>query len=653
MPIDPTINPEHVFRSVANSDLDLSKRFEKIKTHIYNNSVLASKAVAQEIAHTIKSKQLLNQPCVLGLATGSSPKYVYKELVSLFKAGELSFKNVYTFNLDEYYPMEPDSLNSYVRFMEEQLFNHIDIPRQNCFIPDGRIGANEITQYCREYEAKIESLGGIDFQLLGIGGNGHIGFNEPGTLLNTRTRLVALDHSTRAAASWDFNGMQNVPRKALSVGISTILKAKRIVLLAWGEKKTAIIKEAVEGKISEHVPASYLQYHENTTFVIDESAANQLTRVQTPWLVDRVDWDMVLTKKAVCHLALKLSKPILKLTEQDYQDNGLGDLLVEKGSAYDLNILIFNELQRTITGWPGGKPNADDNTRPERAEPAQKRCLIFSPHPDDDIISMGGTFIRLHEQGHDVHVAYQTSGNIAVSDDEAIRFADFVVDYNDSLGFANEEAKKIYEKASTFVRKKKPSEKDFAALRTLKGIIRKGEAKATCRFVGIPAENAHFMNLPFYETGEVQKKPLGKIDIDMTVDLIRSLKPHQIFAAGDLADPHGTHKVCLDAVFAAIDILKNEDWMKDCWVWLYRGAWAEWDIQEIEMAVPLSPNQVLQKRHGIWKHQSQKDGVVFQGSDSREFWQCAEERNAATAQLYNRLGLSEYAAIEAFVRYHF
>jgi len=653
MPIDPTINPEHVFRSVANSDLDLSKRFEKIKTHIYNNSVLASKAVAQEIAHTIKSKQLLNQPCVLGLATGSSPKYVYKELVSLFKAGELSFKNVYTFNLDEYYPMEPDSLNSYVRFMEEQLFNHIDIPRQNCFIPDGRIGANEITQYCREYEAKIESLGGIDFQLLGIGGNGHIGFNEPGTLLNTRTRLVALDHSTRAAASWDFNGMQNVPRKALSVGISTILKAKRIVLLAWGEKKTAIIKEAVEGKISEHVPASYLQYHENTTFVIDESAANQLTRVQTPWLVDRVDWDMVLTKKAVCHLALKLSKPILKLTEQDYQDNGLGDLLVEKGSAYDLNILIFNELQRTITGWPGGKPNADDNTRPERAEPAQKRCLIFSPHPDDDIISMGGTFIRLHEQGHDVHVAYQTSGNIAVSDDEAIRFADFVVDYNDSLGFANEEAKKIYEKASTFVRKKKPSEKDFAALRTLKGIIRKGEAKATCRFVGIPAENAHFMNLPFYETGEVQKKPLGKIDIDMTVDLIRSLKPHQIFAAGDLADPHGTHKVCLDAVFAAIDILKNEDWMKDCWVWLYRGAWAEWDIQEIEMAVPLSPNQVLQKRHGIWKHQSQKDGVVFQGSDSREFWQRAEERNAATAQLYNRLGLSEYAAIEAFVRYHF
>lgn len=653
MPIDPSINPEHVFRSVANSDLDLSKRFEKINTHIYSNSIEASKAVAQEIAHTIKSKQLLNLPCVLGLATGSSPKYVYKELVRMYKAGELSFKNVYTFNLDEYYPMEPDSLNSYVRFMEEQLFQHIDIPKGNCFIPDGRIGANEISQYCREYEAKIEALGGIDFQLLGIGGNGHIGFNEPGTLQNTRTRLVALDHSTRAAASWEFNGMQNVPRKALSVGISTILKAKRIVLLAWGEKKTTVVKEAVEGKINEHVPASYLQLHENTSFVIDESAANQLTRVQTPWLVDRVDWDLVLTKKAVCHLALKLSKPILKLTEQDYQDNGLGDLLVEKGNAYDLNILIFNDLQRTITGWPGGKPNADDSTRPERAEPAKKRCLIFSPHPDDDIISMGGTFIRLHEQGHDVHVAYQTSGNIAVSDDEAIRFADFVVDYNDSLGFSNEEARKIYEKAANFVRKKKPSEKDFAALRTLKGIIRKGEAKATCRFVGIPAENAHFMNLPFYETGEVQKKPLGKIDIDMTVDLIRSLKPQQIFAAGDLADPHGTHKVCLDAVFAALDILKEEDWMKDCWVWLYRGAWAEWDIQEIEMAVPLSPNQVLQKRHGIWKHQSQKDGVVFQGSDSREFWQRAEERNAATAQLYNKLGLSEYAAIEAFVRYHF
>lgn len=640
-------------KEIADSDLDLSRRFEKIDTEIYPNSSEASKAVAVEIAQIIRSKQLLNQHCVLGLATGSSPKNVYTELIRMHKQEGLSFKNVITFNLDEYYPMEADSLHSYVRFMEEQLFNHVDIDKENYHLPDGTLGKNEISKFCKEYEAKIEALGGLDFQLLGVGGNGHIGFNEPGTLINSKTRLVALDHSTRAAAAEEFSGLYNVPKKAITTGVSTIMKAKRIVLLAWGERKAPVIKEAVEGKITEHVPASYLQNHDNVTFVLDESGAAGLTRIKAPWLVDSVDWDDAMVRRAVTNLSLKLSKPVLKLTDLDYQDNGMGDLLAERGSAYQTNIDVFNQLQNTITGWPGGKPNADDTHRPERAEPAKKRVVLFSPHPDDDIISMGGTFIRLHEQGHDVHVAYQTSGNIAVTDAEALRFAEFVVDFNESLGIKNEESLEIYTKAKKFIQKKKASEMDVPEVREIKGTIRRGEAKATCRYVGLPSKNAHFMRMPFYETGKVQKNPLGKEDVQITVDLLQEIKPHQIYAAGDLADPHGTHKVCLDAVFAAIDVLKKEKWMKDCWVWLYRGAWAEWDIHEIEMAVPMSPDQVLQKRYGIWKHQSQKDGVVFQGTDAREFWQRAEERNSGTAELYNQLGLADYAAIEAFVRYKF
>ncbi len=640
-------------KEIANSDLDLSKRFEKIDTQIYPTSVEASQAVANEIAQIIKSKQLLNQPCVLGLATGSSPKNVYAELVRMHKEEGLSFKNVITFNLDEYYPMEPDSLHSYVRFMEEQLFNHVDIEKGNYHLPDGTVGKNAISKFCKEYETKIEALGGLDFQLLGIGGNGHIGFNEPGSLINSKTRLVALDHSTRAAAAEEFGGLYNVPKKAITTGVQTIMKAKRVVLLAWGERKAPVIREAVEGKVTEHVPASYLQQHENVTFVLDESGAAALTRVKTPWLVDSVDWDDAMVRRAVTNLSLKLGRPILKLTDADYQDNGMGDLLAERGSAYETNIAVFNQLQNTITGWPGGKPNADDTKRPERAEPAKKRVVLFSPHPDDDIISMGGTFIRLHEQGHDVHVAYQTSGNIAVTDAEALRFAEFVVDFNESLKINGEDARKVFDKARKFIKKKKASEMDIPEVREIKGTIRRGEAKATCRYVGLPDKNAHFMNLPFYETGQVQKKPLGKEDVQLTVDLLQEIKPHQIYAAGDLADPHGTHKVCLDAVFAALEVLKKEKWMKDCWVWLYRGAWAEWDIHEIEMAVPMSPDQVLQKRYGIWKHQSQKDGVVFQGTDAREFWQRAEERNSGTAELYNQLGLADYAAIEAFVRYKF
>lgn len=629
------------------------KRFENIGTVVYEDSTLASKAVAKEMADLIKVKQAQKQPCILGLATGSSPKGLYAELVRLHKEEGLSFKNVISFNLDEYYPMEPDSVNSYVRFMDEQLFNHIDILPENCHIPDGTLAKEDIRSYCNEYEAKIQALGGIDLQILGIGGNGHIGFNESGSLQNSKTRLVALDHITRVAASGDFKGLDNTPRTAITLGVKKIMEAKRVILLAWGERKSNIIKASVEEEVTSRVPASYLQEHNNATFVLDQAAASKLTRINTPWLVEKITWTDKLIKKAVLSLALHLKKPVLMLTDADYIENGMSDLLASSGPAYDINIKIFNKLQSTITGWPGGKPNADDSKRPERAEPAKKRVIIFSPHPDDDIISMGGTFKRLHEQGHEVHVGYQTSGNIAVADDEALRFASFVCDYNDKFGIQSKEAEDIYKRAVTFLKNKKSSEVDTEEVRYIKGLIRKGEARATCHFVGIPDEQIHFMELPFYETGSIEKNPVGEADIKITMDLIEKVKPHQIYAAGDLADPHGTHKVCLDAIFAAVKKLKPKKFMKDCWVWLYRGAWQEWGIDEIEMAVPMGPDQVLEKRKGIFKHQSQKDGVVFQGADSREFWQRAEDRNSETAGIYDELGLAHYAAMEAFVRWHY
>lgn len=628
--------------------------YEKVPTRIFQNSEEASKAVANEIAELIKTKQNAGQQAVLGLATGSSPKTVYAELIRMHNEEGLSFKNVISFNLDEYYPMKPDAIQSYWRFMKEQLFDHVDIEPGNFHIPDGTVSPSMLAQHCQDYEKKIKDAGGLDFQLLGIGGNGHIGFNEPGSLENTKTRLMMLDQSTRAAAKSDFGGeLTKVPKKAITLGVAKILQAKRIVLLAWGERKAPMICNAVEGTVSAQNPSSYLQKHPNALFVIDEAAASGLKRVKTPWLVEDVKWTNSMTKKAVTSLSISLGKSVLKLTNEDYNDNGLSDLLASSGKAYDINIDIFNQLQRTITGWPGGKPEAEDTHRPERALPKKKKCLIFSPHPDDDIISMGGTFQRLVDQGHDVHVAYQTSGNIAVSDEEAHRFLEFVVDYNKGFNVENKETLNTYKEAIDYLNGKKDSEVDSPAVRLVKGIIRKGEAKATCRFVGIPEENVHFLDMPFYETGRVQKNPLGPADVKVISALIEEIKPHQIYAAGDLADPHGTHKVCLDGIFESLKELRHKNYMKDCWVWLYRGAWAEWDIHEIEMAVPMSPHQVMQKRMGIFKHQSQKDGVVFQGADSREFWQRAEERNQGTAKLYNNLGLAEYEAMEAFVRYHF
>ncbi|MBU2527154.1 MAG: glucosamine-6-phosphate deaminase [Bacteroidetes bacterium] len=621
-------------------------RFEKIHNVIFESSEEASVIVAQEIADLIRSKQAKNKVCVLGLATGSSPIRVYEELVRMHKEQGLSFHNVITFNLDEYYPMKKDDQQSYHFFMHYHLFNHIDINPQNVHIPDGTIPQEELYQYCIDYEMRIKEVGGLDFQLLGIGRTGHIGFNEPGSHYNSSTRSITLDHITRIDASPSFLGINNVPRKAITMGIGSIKKAKRIVLLAWGSNKAHVIKNTIEGNITSEVPATYLQQHDNTTFVLDAGAAAELTRIKTPWLVTSCVWTENLKRKAIVWLCEKVNKPVLKLTDKDYNNHGMSGLLAEQGPAYDLNISMFNTLQHTITGWPGGKPNADDFNRPERALPVRKRVIIFSPHPDDDVISMGGTFDRLVEQGHEVHVAYQTSGNIAVSDEEALKYAEFSFEMT---GQKDARLKSIIE---ALTHKYTSKDLDFE-IRRIKGLIRRKESLGATRYIGLPDNQVHFLDLPFYETGTIKKNKLSDKDLTIMKTFVSEVKPHQIFAAGDLADPHGTHKICLDAVLETIKSLKGESFMKDCWLWLYRGAWHEWDTYEIEMAVPMSPDQVLKKRRAIFYHQSQKDGVMFQGDDEREFWVRVEDRTQDTAKKYNDLGLAEYAAMEAFKRYHF
>jgi len=629
--------------------------FERIPVKIYPDLKAGSKAVAKQIADLIREKQTKKEKVVLGLATGSTPKTLYAELVRMHKEEKLSFKNVIAFNLDQYYPISNDALQSYHRFMRVNLFNHIDIDPKNTHIPNGEIKKEDIKEHCRQYEKMIQDAGGIDLQILGIGNNGHIGFNEPGSSIYSKTRLITLDNSTRLANSYEFPNISEVPRLAITMGIGEIIKAKKIILLAWGPGKAPVIKKAVEEDDTEHVPASLLQNHDDVTFVTDEAAAAELTRFKSPWLTGDCDWTPKMIKKAVVNMALKLKKPVLSLTNSDYNEYGLSDLLVEEGDAYEINLKVYYMLRDSITGWPGGKPNANLPEHPERSEPYPKRVLIFSPHPDDDIISMGGTFQRLHEQGHDVHVSYQTSGNIAVTDEFVTRFLDFAVGFEEIAGIDTKKSGKILEDARRFIARKKANQTDTPAIRAIKGLIRRCEARATCRYVGIKDENIHFQNLPFYETGSIEKKPMSEKDIKLTTELLREVKPQQVFCAGDFADPHGTHIVCFNVVLESLKRIRaaGETWINDCWLWLYKGAWQEWNIEEIEMAIPMSPDQVLKKRFGIFIHQSQKDMVPFQGSDSREFWQRAEERNAATANLYADLGLTHYAAMEAFVRWHY
>ncbi|WP_428940992.1 glucosamine-6-phosphate deaminase [Fontivita pretiosa] len=635
---------------------------EKIPVTVYASAAAASAAVAQEIAELIRQKASRGEMAVLGLATGSTPTGVYDELVRLHRQEGLSFKNVITFNLDEYYPMRPEELQSYHRFMWEHLFDHIDIDPKNVHIPDGTIPREQVNAYCQQYERMIREVGGIDYQILGIGRTGHVGFNEPGSPRDSRTRLITLDKITRMDAASDFFGEWNVPRKAITMGVDTILSAKKVVLLAWGEHKAPVIRKAVEGEVTPQIAASFLQQHPNARIVLDTAAAAELTRFKSPWLLGPIEefgmsWDAAMVRKAAIWLAQLVKKPLLKLTDEDYNEHGLQELIASRGGAYDINIEVFRSLQATITGWPGGKPSREPEPGHAPAfhhanpEIFPKRVVVFSPHPDDDVISMGGTLMRLCEQGHEVHVAYQTSGNIAVFDDAAVRHAEFVREYAQAFGLGERQAKQIEEQIETFVRRKRPGEVDSPELQKIKAIIRRTEARAAARFSGVKEENTHFLDMPFYETGRVRKKPLSEQDIRIVMNLLDKVQPHQIYAAGDLSDPHGTHRVCLSAVFQAIERLKDRDWVRTCEVWLYRGAWQEWGIDEIEMAVPLSPDEVIKKRYAIFKHESQKDKALFPGLDDREFWQRAEDRNRETARMYDKLGLAEYEAIEGFVRW--
>jgi len=630
-------------------------RFEKLPVTVYPDKSTASKIVADRIAGIIIKKAKIGEKAVLGLATGATPIAVYAELVRLHKEAGLSFKNVITFNLDEYYPMAPAAIQSYNAFMKEHLFDHVDIELSNVHVPDGQLKQEDITDYCLAYEQQISALGGLDLQILGIGRTGHIGFNEPGSAPNSGTRLVSLDDLTRSDASHDFGGKNNVPSKAITMGIGTIFKAREIILMAWGTKKAAILKKAVEGELSSDVPATYLQLSDHVEFVVDYAASSELTRFNTPWLVKDCNWnEQQLIKKAVIWLAKTLNKPILKLTDDDYNNHGMAQLATENGPVYNININIFNKLQHTITGWPGGKPNADDSQRPERANPAKKRIIVFSPHPDDDVISMGGTFIRLADQGHDVHVAYQTSGNTAVWDDDALRYIEFAVDFSKSEGVDYSGLEALYAQTRAFIATKQPNQTDSIALQNIKGLIRKGEAMAGARFVGLDDDHIHFQNLPFYDRRKTNKNVSYEDDIAQTMQLLQKVKPHQVYCAGDFADPHGTHETGFNIITESLKRLKKtEDWVKDCWLWLYRGAWHEFETYEIEMCVPLSPKEVERKRLAIFKHQSQKDRPVFPGDDAREFWVRAEDRTSETAKIYNQLGLAEYEAMEAFVKWPF
>jgi len=619
-------------------------RFEKIHTVIFDESKEASKMVANEIAILIRKKQKEKKHCVLGLATGSSPISVYNELVRMYNEEGLSFSNVISFNLDEYFPMKKVDTQSYYHFMDVHLFSHVDIKPQNIYIPNGSLNNDQVNDHCLNYEKKIHELGGIDFQLLGIGRTGHIGFNEPGSNYNSLTRLVHLDYITRNDARKSFYGIENVPTTALTMGIETIRKSKRIVLLAWGQNKSLVIKKAIQDEIDSNIPASFLQKHGNVTFVLDNSSASNLTRVKSPWKVGSCNWTKELKAKAVVWLCQKTKKSLLNLTESDYNENNLSELLIYR-SPYDINLEVFNKVSRTITGWPGGKPNADDKYRPERAEPSKKRVLIFSPHPDDDVISMGGTFARLVNQGHEVQVAYQTSGNIAVNNSDVLKYLEVYSEISDNVKKSSKDLIKVLKNNNEIL--------DDKDVRNMASLIREKETLAATRFVGIPDSNVHFLKLPFYETGTVKKMSPSNSDIKIMIDIIKKIKPHQIYAAGDLADPHGTHKVCLDVLFDVLELVKKKSYMKNCWVWLYRGAWHEWEVHDIDMSIPMSPNQVLNKRKAIFYHQTQKDNVMFQGDDNREFWVRTEDRNRAIAKTFHDIGMSDYSAIETFKRYHF
>ena len=645
--------PTRYYRPENAFEHSVLTRLEKVPTTIFESMEEGSFAVAKEIAAQIRTKQEAGQKFVLALPGGRSPESVYKELVRMHKEEQLSFRHVIVFVEYEFYPLS-SSTSGVVNRLKAEFFDQIDILPENIYYPDGRMPKDAILEFCAQYEEKIQQVGGIDCMLLGIGSNSNIMFNSAGTLQSSRTRMVLLEGASRKEAAATFASTDNVPAGIITMGISTMLKARSVILMAWGDEKAAIMKETIEGKISDGTPSTYLQIHQNAKAIVDLSAAYSLTRISHPWLVTSCEWDNKLIRRAIVWLCQKTGKPILKLTNKDYSENGLGELLALYGSAYNVNIKIFNDIQHTITGWPGGKPNADDTDRPERATPYPKRVLIFSPHPDDDVISMGGTFRRLCDQHHDVHVAYQTSGNIAVGDEEVVRYCEYLRDVCSKYSPSDTTFKDKADEIIRYLRYEKV-ENDAAErpdVLFMKGTIRREEARHACRYTGIKDDShIHFLDLPFYETGLVKKNPISEADKDIIKNLLEELKPDQIFVAGDLADPHGTHKVCLDAILAAVDEIKDEDWLKACRIWMYRGAWAEWEMDHIEMAVPISPEELRHKRNAILKHQSQAESAPYLGDDERLFWQRAEDRNRATADLYRQLGLASYEAMEAFVQY--
>ncbi|MBQ3234248.1 MAG: glucosamine-6-phosphate deaminase [Alistipes sp.] len=627
---------------------DIIHRYERMPARVFENESQGVQYVADIICRMIRNhndnasaRDIYEElpPFVLGLTTGRTPLGLYRELVARYNRGEVSFKGVAVYSLDEFYPIRRTEQQSRNYRIHDEFLKYIDIEPENVHIPDGTVAKSEISEYCAEYDKSIRK---IDLMIIGVGEQGQVGFNDAGSYAKSHTRLVELSHNSRKVQSGQFFGLENTPKMAITMGLGTIMRADRIILMAWGEEKAEVVHQIVEGEITDRIPASHLQAHPAIEVVIDENAAERLTREQTPWLVGPCDWTPKFARKAVVWLCGRVNKPILKLTYQDYLENSLGELLEKHGPYDKLNIKVFNDLQHTITGWPGGKPNADDSTRPVPSLPHQKRVIIFSPHPDDDVISMGGTFIRLVEQNHDVHVAYQTSGNVAVHDDVVLQN----IDTARELGLGD-----TFDEVASIIASKKKGKPEPRKLLDIKGAIRRAEARAAVRSFGLnPDTNAHFLNMPFYETGGIKKGEITDKDIEIIVKLLRDIKPHQIYAAGDLADPHGTHRMCIEALLEALDRTQDDDWRKDCHLWLYRGAWMEWNLGLVDMAVPLSPSEMLKKRHAIYRHLSQKDIVPFPGSDTREFWQRAEERTQNTAQLYDKLGMAEYQAIEVFVK---
>ena len=648
--------PEEFYRPATAIERSEITRFEKLPTDIFPTIEEGTIDIANHLEADIKKREQEGRKYVMGVGSGSSLTPIFQELIKRHQEGKLSFKNVVIFNAYEYFPLSVENVNRSINQLKDRFLNHIDIDAENIFTPDGTITQDDVQEHCRQYEQHIKELGGLDVILLGIGRMGNIATNEPGSSLTSASRLILIDETSREEMKMSFGSQESVPPCSITMGVSTILAARKIYLTAWGEEKADIIKKTVEGKVSDAVPASFLQTHNDAHVVIDLSAAAKLTRIQHPWLVASCKWTDKLVRSALVWLCQITGKPLLKLTNKDYNENGLSELLALYGSAYNANIKIFNDLQHTITGWPGGKPDADDTYRPERANPFPKRVIVFSPHPDDDVISMGGTLRRLVQQGHDVHVAYETSGNIAVGDEEVVRFMHFINGFNQLfINSQDEVIKSKYKEIKEFLKNKKEGDIDSQDIRTIKGLIRRGEARTASTFNQIPLDHVHFLDLPFSESGKIEKLPMGEADVNIVRELISKVKPHQSYVAGDLADPHGTHRKCTDAVLAAIDLEKEAkaEWLKDCRVWMYRGAWAEWEIENIEMCVPISPEELRAKRNSILKHQSQMESAPFLGNDERLFWQRSEDRNRATAKLYDDLGLACYEAMEAFVEYKF